>query len=408
MRGKLPIGAVPDAVVAVVERLGADGHASWLVGGCVRDLLAGRTPVDFDVATPARPETVLAMFRRAVPTGLLHGTVMVPTAAGPVDVTTFRGGPSLDEDLAHRDFTVNAIALDPCGGEIRDPFEGRADLDKGRLRAVGSARDRFAEDPLRALRAARLAASLDLEVDPEVEAAMGGAAPGLERVARERVRHELGALLLAPGAAAGLRLLRRTGLEARLAPGAAADAPDVVAGVPARLDLRIAAWLRGARVVPILRTLRFSRRTVDAIAHLLRWHPVETGVDIASDASVRRHLKRVGEDALPDRVALRRAELLRGAEAGTDVATQALARLAGLEAAVGRVRAAGSLALHRHELAIRGDEVMHLLGTGPGPHVGRALRHLTEQVIEDPAKNHPETLRALLLEWRASGTGGGA
>jgi tRNA nucleotidyltransferase (CCA-adding enzyme) len=408
MQGKLPIGAVPDAVVAVVERLAADGHASWLVGGCVRDLLAGRTPVDFDVATAAPPETVLATFRRAVPTGLQHGTVMVPTAAGPVDVTTFRGGPTLDEDLAHRDFTVNAIALDPCRGEIRDPFDGRADLDKGRLRAVGSARDRFVEDPLRALRAARLAAALDLEVDPEVEAAMGGVGPGLERVARERVRHELTALLLAPGAAAGLRLLRRTGLEARLAPGAAADAPDVVAGVPARLDLRIAAWLRGARVIPILRTLRFSRRTVDAIAHLLRWHPVEAGVDTTSDASVRRHLRRVGEHALPDLVALRRAELSLGAEAGTPDAARAQEHLAGLETAVQRVRAAGSLALHRHELAIRGDEVMRVLGTGAGPHVGRALRWLTERVIEDPAKNHPDMLRALLLEWRAAEGGRGA
>ena len=408
MRGKLPGGAVPDAVVAVVERLAAGGHPSWLVGGCVRDLLAGRTPVDFDVATAAPPEAVLAMFRRAVPTGLRHGTVMVPTAAGPVDVTTFRGGPTLEEDLAHRDFTLNAIALDPCGGEIRDPFDGRADLDKGRLRAVGSARERFAEDPLRALRAARLAAALELEVDPEVEAAMGAAGPGRERVARERVRPELCAQLLAPGATVGLWLLRRTGLEARLAPGAAGDAPDVVAGVPARVDLRIAAWLRGARVIPILRTLRFSRRTVDAIAHLLRWHPVEAGVDAASDASVRRHLKRVGEHALPDLVALRRAELVRGAEAGTPDAARALERLAGLEAAVARVRAAGSMALHRHELAIRGDEVMQVLGTGPGPHVGRALRHLTERVIEDPAVNQPETLRALLLEWRAATRGDGS
>src|SRR5215475_5013053 len=105
--------AIPPAVRALLDALHRAGHPSYLVGGCVRDLLRGREVADFDVATPASPEELLAIFPRSIPIGLRHGTVMVPTPAGSVDATSFRGGPKLEEDLAHRDFTINAIAYDP-------------------------------------------------------------------------------------------------------------------------------------------------------------------------------------------------------------------------------------------------------------------------------------------------------
>ena len=398
-------GEVPGPVRALLASLAQAGHPSFLVGGCVRDMLRGRPVVDFDIATPASGEEILALFPRAIPIGLRHGTVMVPTRSGPVDVTSFRKGPCLEDDLAHRDFTVNAMAYDPGEGCVIDPFGGRADLAKGVLRAVGSAADRLAEDPLRALRACRLVAVLGLRVDPEVEAALPGARAGLARVARERIKHELCELLLAEGVAAGLALLRGSGIEADLAPGAAADAGPVVAALPADLDLRVAAWLRGARSTPILRGLRFPRRCVEAVAQILRAHPIEEDSG-ASDLAARRLLRRVGEQRFAALVALRRAELVAGAGAASPGAQVALARLAQLEEAVARVRHQGALALRRFDLALDGAGVMRVLGCGPSPRVGRALRYLTDAVVEDPSRNTPEALRSLLEAW-AAGKGRG-
>jgi tRNA nucleotidyltransferase (CCA-adding enzyme) len=394
--------AVPGPVRALLASLAEAGYPSLLVGGCVRDMLRGRPVADFDIATPASADELLALLPRAIPIGLRHGTVMVPTRSGPVDVTAFRKGPCIEDDLAHRDFTVNAMAYDPDRGRLVDPFGGRADLARGVLRAVGSAADRFAEDPLRALRACRLVAVLGLRVDAAVEAALAGARPGLARVARERIRHELCELLLAEGVAEGLTLLRRSSIESDLAPGAAADAGPVAAALPADLDLRVAAWLRGARSTPILRGLRFPRRCVEAVAGILRAHPIEEAATAASDAAARRVLRRLGERRFAGLAALRRAELVAGADAARPGAAAALARLAQLEEAVARVRRQGALALRRFDLALDGAGVMRVLGCGPGPRVGRALRYLTDAVVEDPSRNTPEALRALLEAWAAS------
>jgi tRNA nucleotidyltransferase/poly(A) polymerase len=270
---------IPDAVVGLLETLEAAGHTSFVVGGGIRDLLCSRRPGDFDIATAAPVDALLELFPRAIPIGLKHGTVMVPSAAGPVDISHFRGGAGIEDDLALRDFTINAMAWHPGRNELLDPHDGRADLERRRLRAVLDADARFAEDPLRALRGVRLAAELGLEIPDELLAAMRRAACRLAGVAKERIRYELRSLLLAPGAAAGLRYLRASGIEAELAPGAKADAPETVGALPADLELRLAAWLRGTRSTAILRDLRFSRRTNQVVEHLLRWHPIEAGVD---------------------------------------------------------------------------------------------------------------------------------
>jgi len=398
-RESIAFEAIPPAVLSLVRRLGAAGHEAVLVGGGVRDLLRGVAVSDFDVATAAPPELVLALFPRAVPIGLAHGTVMVPTPAGPVDVTSYRSGPNLRDDLAHRDFTLNALAWSPEQATLIDPFDGRLDLARGRLRAVGSARERLGEDPLRILRAARLVAQLGFSADPELEAAMADARETLARVAHERVRRELALLLLAPHAGAGLSLLRRSQVESVLMPGAAADAAEVVPALPLDLELRLAAWLRGARVGVVLRNHRYARRTVARVERLLRLHPLEQGAEAAHDASVRRLLRRAGESDFDALLALRRAELERGEASRQSDAAAAGERLRLLEQAAARVRRSGALALHRFDLAIRGDEVVRLLGCRPGPQVGRALRFLTECVIEDPACNTPDRLRARLASW---------
>jgi tRNA nucleotidyltransferase (CCA-adding enzyme) len=385
---------VPDSVRGLIETLEAGGHASFVVGGAVRDLLLRRSPGDFDVATAAPVETLLELFPRAIPIGLQHGTVMVPTVDGPVDVTNFRGGPCLADDLAHRDFTVNAMAWHPAREELIDPHDGQGDLTKARLRAVGDADARFAEDPLRTLRGVRLAAEIELEVSDDLLSAMRRATPALARVARERVRYELKSLLLSTQVARGLSLLRSSGLEASLAPGVRNDAADVVAALPAELELRLAGWLRGTRSTAILRNLRFSRRTNLAVEQLLRWHPIDAGVDPSRDPNVRRHMKRVGPDRVQALIALRQAEL---AYEASDAATELAALLAG----IARVEAAGRVSLQRQDLAINGRQVMEAMGKGPGPHIGRALAWLTDCVLEDPSRNTLEELQRLITSFVA-------
>lgn len=380
---------VPAAVRELLDRLEAAGHPSFVVGGSVRDLVFGRVPDDFDIATAAPVETLLELFPRAIPIGLKHGTVMVPSAAGPVDVSHFRGSAGIEEDLALRDFTINAMAWHPGRSELFDPHDGRGDLTRRHLRAVLDADARFAEDPLRVLRGVRLAAELELEIGDEVRAAMRRAAPALAGVARERIRYELKRLLLSAQAAQGLRELRSSGIEAHLAPDVREDAAALVGALPLDIELRLAGWLRGTRSTAILRELRFSRRANQTVDHLLRWHPIDAGVDPARDASVRRQMKRVGAEHVAQLLALRRAEL-------ADASTEACAGIAAFEAGIARVEAAGRVALQRQDLAIDGREVMELLDAGPGPHVGRALSWLTDCVLEDPSHNTPDGLRRLL------------
>jgi tRNA nucleotidyltransferase (CCA-adding enzyme) len=389
---------LPGAVRAVVDALLRHGHATYVVGGCVRELLGGRPVRDFDLATSAPPHVVLAIFPRAVPIGMRHGTVMVPTPNGPVDVTSFRGGLAIEDDLALRDFTLNAMALDPRDGRCLDPHGGAADLAAGRLRAVGSARARLAEDPLRALRAARFTAQLAVEPDPELEEALPGVVEALVGVARERMRAELERLLVAPRAGAGLRVLRRSGIEAVLAPGVAEDAPEVVDALPVDLQVRLAGWLRGTRPAAILGRLRFARRMVEHVERLLLLHPVEARVASPRDAQLRRLIRHAGEDGLDALLALRDAELAVGSVPEGD-RERVREGLAELRRRIEHARQQGTLALERRHLALGGGQVMAILGCGPGPRVGQALSFLTERVIDDPSCNEPEKLRSLLLKW---------
>src|SRR5262245_3096140 len=164
---------IPREVLHVVERLSLRGFRAFLVGGCVRDLLLGKTPKDWDVATSAKPEQVQTSFSRVIPTGIQHGTVTVMSQGHPVEVTTFRiEGAYVDgrrpesvefrtvvtEDLSRRDFTINAIAFDPTKSELVDPFLGQEDLTQGIIRCVGDPLARFSEDGLRPLRAIRFSA----------------------------------------------------------------------------------------------------------------------------------------------------------------------------------------------------------------------------------------------------------
>jgi tRNA nucleotidyltransferase (CCA-adding enzyme) len=393
--------AVPAPVRALVETLACEGHEAALVGGCVRDLARGAPVHDWDVTTSAELPTLLALFPTAVPIGVRFGTVMVPTPAGPVDVTRHRGGAGLEGDLRLRDFTINAAALRPGEAAPFDPCGGLADLAAGRLRAVGAPEARLAEDPLRALRAARLVAELDLAVDGTLERALPAAAQALGGVAVERVRAELERLLVAPHAGRALALLRRSGLEAALVPGARDDTAAVVDALPADLVTRLSAWLRGTAAAALLARLRTPAPRTRDVEALLALHPLDETTH-PTEPSVRRLLRRAGEAHTARLLALREAEIAAGV-----APAEAAGKLAVLRETLSRVRSRGALALVRADLAIGGREVMELLGCGPGPRVGRALDHLTECVLDDPERNSAEALRELLAAWAAADRGRG-
>jgi len=206
-----------EVALAVVRILRDAGHEALWVGGCVRDLLLGSPPRDFDVASSASPEEVEALFPRSVPVGIAFGVVRVIVEGHEVEVARFRGG-DVGADLRHRDFTINAIAYDPLREEIIDPLGGRADLERGLIRTPGEPEARFADDWLRILRAVRFSARLGFAIDEATRAAMRRHAGRLAEVSAERIRDELERLLRGAGAADGLAGLEELGVTALLLP----------------------------------------------------------------------------------------------------------------------------------------------------------------------------------------------
>jgi tRNA nucleotidyltransferase (CCA-adding enzyme) len=418
----------PAPLLELLGTLGAAGHRSWLVGGAVRDLLLARprATADFDVATPATPPEVKALFRKVIPTGEAHGTVTVLLGGQAFEVTTFRGEGAyadgrrpesvtfhadLEEDLARRDFTMNALAYDPLGGEFRDPFGGQADLAARRVRAVGEPALRFGEDGLRALRAVRFAAQLGYRLEAATRRAIPGALDVVRKVSRERIADELVKLVVAPEAARGLALARATGLLRVILPALAArgdaelrHAERTVACVPAVAELRLAALLHAldaGAVQRLLLELRLSRRTAVEAAALVAAHACRLDAGAAPLPATPEALRRWLSAAGPARA----AALLALAE-GDARATRPRERAArGVEVQNLKALAAEVLReappLSADALALDGAAVMRLLGTGPGPHVGEALRVLLDRVLADPRENDPERLAEAIRLWWA-------
>ncbi len=405
--------ALPANVREVCATLTAAGHQSVAVGGAVRDAILGRTPGDWDVATAATPEKVIALFRHTVPTGIQHGTVTIVTGRGiesHVEVTTFRGegaytdarrpdhvrfGVPLVEDLARRDFRVNAMAYDPAADQIIDPYDGRRDLDERMLRAVGPTGDvyqdavaRFTEDGLRVMRAVRFAAALELTLDADTERGIGPALPSLAKVSRERVSDELRKLLAARVPSLGLRIAERSKILALIAPELAAGltSPEVIEHWLARVDAAPEAIRLGAmfaELAPRAISSRLDRVLVDHVNHLLK--ALKFSNDEAALAAVLVALSQATR--VPEWTPAEVRRLLGDVTRPRVAAAQAFLVADGASALAAQVATVAADPIAVGELAVAGKELITALDMKPGPLVGRILAALLDRVLDDPTIN---------------------
>lgn len=440
--------AQADVVRRLARVFAEAGEELYLVGGVVRDILLGQ-PVpgyDLDFATSAVPAVTQHLGAAAGAdavylVGEKFGTVGLVFGEGPaaiqVEITTYRRehypdetrfpevalGGTLLEDLARRDFTVNAIAASALAGELVDPFAGEADLAGGILRAVGNAEERFAEDPLRLLRAARFVAQLGFLIEPATRAAMIRSAPSLGRISQERTYAELTRLLTSPYAAHGLETLRETGLLAVALPELVPLAGEAEAGrrggrlrekdvwehtkrvveqAPPRPIVRWAALLHDAakpltRSVDaagevhffghervgadlarrLLRRLKADRATLHAVSRLVELHLRPAAYDVEWTDSAARRLALEADGVLEDLLDLAAADVTSAREHRQRAAA---ARVAALREHIARLEAERALA--ELQSPLDGNELMALFGRPPGKWIADAKNHLRELVID--------------------------
>ena len=417
----------PETVKRLAAQLEDAGFETWCVGGAVRDAFLGHAHLDWDLATAATPADVQRLFKRTVPVGVEFGTVGVFDSDNILhEVTTFRRdvrtdgrhavvefGVSLDEDLARRDYTINAIAYSPRRDEIRDPFGGQRDIEKHIVRSVGDPSDRMREDRLRALRAMRFAARFGFQIESKTWDAIVESAPHLGRLSAERVKQEIEKTMeQVPLPSRAFAMWSKSGAFDTLIPSLAMVterqlAPldhlrrPILPGRPHRKSTRIAALFAAAPadvVRPTLKALRFSNAETEWIGSLVdRWArlgPEMTeainGYKPPTDATLRRWAAEAGRTRL--------APLLRLADAFWWVSRE-LGEPAPSKARVAAVykraiRIAYNDPIEVADLAIDGNDLRELGVTGPA--AGVTLRKLLDVVINEPGMNTRDALLAIV------------
>lgn len=436
--------ALPAGPRRILEQLNTAGFEAYLVGGCVRDLLRGVVPHDWDICTQARPGQIAACFPgvKTVETGLAHGTVTLVLDGRPFEVTTYRADgtysdgrhpdavafvTALEEDLARRDFTVNAMALG-LDGAVQDPFGGQEDLRRGLLRCVGDPDRRFQEDGLRLLRCLRFSAVLDFDIAPDTAAAIRRNLPMLDKVAAERVQTELRKLLTGARCVPVLREFPEVFCRfwPQLDPlvtleqrnpwhcfGGWEHTLHALAAAPAELTVRLAVLLHdvgkpackttdeagvdhfyghaaaGAELADeMLTALKFDNATRRRVVTLVARHdaPIQP-----TGQSVRRWLNRLGEETLLQLLEVQRCDAM-----GQDpsLVGDRLAANAQLVRLVHQAVAQGQC-FSLKNLAVDGRDAM-AAGVPAGPRVGQALNALLAAVIAGELPNEKAALLAAL------------
>lgn len=433
---------MPQAVHFLIERLEREGCEAYAVGGCIRDSLLGREPKDWDICTSASPSRVMEIFAdlSVVPTGIKHGTLTVIVEGQPYEVTTFRKDgdypdgrrpesvdfvDDLFEDLARRDFRINAMAYNDRRG-LQDPFGGRKDIEKRMIRTVGSPRLRFSEDYLRLLRALRFAVTLDFALEEETELAISELGENICRVSAERIREEFVRMIGSSAGVRALRLMESSNLLRYIFPelfhciGAEQHHPchskdvwghtlDVLGNLgEAPLCLKLAALFHDIGKVQtrtsdekgtdhfyghehrsalmaeeIMRRLHFSNEQIEKVCILVRSHSYRPEL---RKSAVRRWIRRIGKEHLFFLLKLQEAD--------------ALAHTCG-EEMIADLRAVGRMAeeilsrrepMSMRELAISGRDLL-AMGYAEGKEIGRIKERLLQHVLDHPEDNDREILK---------------
>lgn len=444
---------LPKEIKKIINQLEKDGFKAYAVGGCVRDLLLERKPKDWDITTNAQPEEIQKIFpdsfyenNYATVTVNVKNVVSRSTRKG-VEITTFRSegrysdqrhpdkisfAQTLEEDLSRRDFTINAIAL-KSDLSIIDPFNGQIDLKTKLIKAVGQPQERFNEDALRMLRAIRLAIELGFKIEEKTFQAIQNSANYLRAIAEERIRDEFVKIIMSENPDGGVELLRKSGLLKHILPelekgiGVSQNRHHIytiyqhallslkfAAQKKFNLEVRIASLLHdiakpqtkrgegydatfynhdivgGKFAVKILQRLKFSKKIIEKTTLLVRNHMFVYAVEEVSEAGVRRLLRRVGRENMPDLLNLRVADRL-----GSGVPKAVPYKLRHLQYLIEKV---SNDPISVKMLKINGSDLMKLLKIEPSPKIGLILSALLVKVLEDPRLNTKKELKRLAKE----------
>jgi len=421
---------IPSVVFDITKTLIRKGYQAFLVGGAVRDFLLGFQAKDWDVATNATPEKIRALFPATTSFHLKHGTITLVMRGKNVEVTTFRGSAGekdsgIEEDLAHRDFTINAMAYDLIAGKIIDPFGGMKDLNRKVVRAVRIPIERFQEDPLRMMRAIRFSQELGYSIDSQTLLAATIFSHAMTRVAPERIRDELMRMLTVARPSVGFHAMRKSGILKVILPELMEgyrkrqnnfhrytiyrhimETLDAVESTPV---LRLGALFHDIAkprvrkkaegrwrffshaqasaelTKQIMRRLKFSNELIGQVSILVSHHMFDYRKELSGRA-IRRFIKKVGTEHVDDLIRLRKADDIAHGW-GQDHADQ-------IEDFKTRVHAQmrDSPALTVSDLSITGHDVMAITGLPPGPKVGQILSNLLEAVVDHPEYNEKERL----------------
>jgi len=439
---------IPKEVKFVVDELKKKNYEAYLVGGCVRDLLREVEPQDWDIATNANPKEIGKIFLRSF-TDNKFGTVTVLTVSKDpklkeVEITPFRTeekytdkrhpdkvkwAKTIEEDLARRDFTINALATGLEGSELKivDPFGGQKDLKDKIIRAVGKAEDRFSEDALRMLRAIRFATIFGFNIEEKTSQAIKKNSPWLQAISKERIRDELLKIIMAEKAADGIGFLREMGLLKYIIPELeegykvsqnkhhiydcyehALLSLKYAAKKDFNKYVRIAALLHdigkprakrgegsdatfyghevvGAKMTAqILNRLRFSKKDIERIVKLVRYHLFYYNVGEVSETSVRRLVRQVGIENMDELLEVRMADRI-----GSGCPKAEPYKLRHLRYVIEK---ASKDPISVKMLKLSGDNIMKILGVKPGPKIGWILDVLLGCVLTDPKKNKKDFL----------------
>ncbi len=437
---------LPHEVQSIIQTLNGAGFEAYAVGGCVRDLLLGKEPKDWDVTTNAKPEQIQDLFPEHVYENTF-GTVAVKTGSETpslalIEITPYRiegkytdkrhpdsvqFADKLEADLSRRDFTVNSMAMS-LDGTIIDTFDGQKDLKKKLIRTVGESKRRFEEDALRLLRAVRFSAQLGFEIDPETKEAIKENAEWLRTISKERIRDEFVKTIESNGAYEGILMLEELGLLEHIVPELR-EGIDVTQNLHHiytvwehntralkytveknySLAVRLGSLFHdigkprskrgegthstfygheviGARMVAgIMDRLKFPKDIGEKIVKLVRYHMFYYNVDEVTESSVRRLLVNVGQENVEDLLKLREADRI-----GSGRPKAVPYKLRHLKYIIDKVsRDPISVKM----LKINGNDLMNELGIEPGPKVGLVLNSLLAEVLDDPTRNTAEYLR---------------